>query len=387
MVHLFAMIAVRGVEAQSLIATCINTRPQFKTDQFKLIERDEDRVDACYGVETHETTVSRRRTEDDRDDDPIPVGSVLFRSDSVEQEAANHMRILAAAALLFLCVSASAQNESLPPLPPLTDPPSNEHLPGKFVWADLFTSDVDRARRFYEQVFDWDWRIVTLEPRHYGLLYNDGKSIAGIVHRDPPEGHRDYGRWVHFISADDVRKTGSAIVAKGGEELLAYGNHAERGEFAIYAGPHQEVVGIIRSSSGDPPDYQGRVGDWIWWELFTRAVKGAVAHYQSFFGYDAYERQDTSEFLAVHLAAHGHTRAAVGPLPDDPQASPNWIGFIRVGDMTRTLEKVVAGGGEVLLESDPEGLDSDLAVIADPLGTLVGLLRWEYPQDGEETQP
>ena len=23
-------------------------------------------------------------------------------------------------------------------MPPLTDPASNEHLPGKFVWADLF---------------------------------------------------------------------------------------------------------------------------------------------------------------------------------------------------------------------------------------------------------
>ena len=297
------------------------------------------------------------------------------------------MRILAAAALLFLCASAGAQNESLPPLPSLTNPPSNEHLPGKFVWTDLFTSDVERARRFYERVFDWDWRIVTLEPRHYGLLYNNGQTIAGIVHRDPPEGHSDYGRWVHFISADDVRKTGSAIVAKGGEELLAYRDFAERGEFAIYAGPHQEIVGIIRSSSGDPRDYQARIGEWMWWQLFTHDVQAAAAHYQSLFGYDTYENQDTPEILDVDLWAHGQARAAVGPLPDDPQAFPNWIGFIRVENMTRALEKVVAEGGEVLLESDPERRDSDLAVIADPLGTLVGLLRWEYAPHEEETQP
>lgn len=297
------------------------------------------------------------------------------------------MRILAAAALFFLCALAGAQNESLPPLPPLTDPASNQHLPGKFVWADLFTNDVARARRFYERVFGWDWRIVTVEPHYYGLLYNDGEAVAGIVHRDAPEGHTDYGRWVHFISTTDVGKTGGAIVGKGGEELLRYRKFPERGEFAIYSGPHREVLGIIRSSSGDPADYQGRAGDWIWWQLFTHDVQAAVAYYRALFGYDAFEKQDKPGFLVVHLSAHGYARAAVGPLPDDAQASPNWIGFIRVGNMTRTLEKVVAEGGKVLLAPDPEKLQGDLAVIADPVGTLVGLLRWDDPQHGAEVQP
>lgn len=297
------------------------------------------------------------------------------------------MRILTAAVLLFMCASASAEKVSLPPLPPLTEPASNEHLPGKFVWADLFTNDVERARKFYKQVFDWDWRIVTEEPQHYGLLYNDGEAIAGIVYRDAPDGHSDYGRWVHFVSTADVRKTGSAIVGKGGEELLDPQSHAERGEFAIYAGAQREVFGVIHSSSGDPADYQGRVGDWIWWQLFTRDVQAAVASYQALFGYEAFEKQDTPGVLTVHLSAHGYSRAAVGPLPDDAQSSPTWIGFIRVGDMTRTLEKVVAEGGKVLLEPDREMRHGALAVIADPVGTLVGLLQWDNPQRGVEIQP
>ncbi len=313
--------------------------------------------------------------------------SVRLKFGSVKKEVAIYMRIFPTAALLLLCASAGAQNESIPPLPPLTDPATNEHLPGKVVWADLFTNDAKRARRFYERVFDWDWRIITRSPQHYGLLHNDGEAIAGIAHRDAPDGHSEYGRWVYYVSADDIRKTGSAIVAKGGEELLPYGNHAKRGEFAIYAGPHQEIFGIIRSSSGDPEDYRSRIGDWIWWQLFTRDVHGAATYYKSLFGYDAYEEQEKPELPAVQLAAHGHARAAIGPLPDDAQSTPTWIGFIRVGDMTRTLENVVAGGGTVLLAPDPEKLHSDLAIIADPLGALVGLLRWDYPAHGAEIQP
>ncbi len=310
-----------------------------------------------------------------------------IKTGSVKKEAAIPMRIFPAVALLLLCASAGAQDESIPPLPPLTDPATKEHFPGKVVWADLFTNDVERARRFYERAFGWQWRIITRRPRHYGLLENDGEAIAGIAHRGAPEGQSDYGRWVYFVSADDVRKTGSAIVAEGGEELLRYGNYAERGEFAIYAGPHQEVFGIIRSTSGDPPDYRSRIGDWIWWQLFTRDVHGAVGYYKSLFGYDAHEEQDTRESSAVQLSAHGHARAAIGPLPDDAEASPTWIGFIRVGDMSRTLETVVAEGGTVLLAPDPKKPHGDLAVIADPLGALVGLLRWDYPAREGEIQP
>jgi predicted enzyme related to lactoylglutathione lyase len=294
------------------------------------------------------------------------------------------MRIIAAAALLFLCTSAAAQNEPLPPLPPLTSPASNQYLPGKFVWADLFVNDVERARRFYEEVFGWEWRVLTREPLHYGLLYSDGEAIAGVAHKNAPAGHSNYGRWVHYTSVEDVKKTGSAIVAKGGEELLAYRNYADRGEFAIYSGPHREVFGIIHSSSGDPGDDQAPIGDWIWWQLFTHDVNGAVDYYQSLFGFEAKEYKESPEFLAVDLLTHGQVRAAIGPLPDDPQATPTLIGFIRVEDMTGTLEKLVAAGGEVLLKPNPEILPSDLAVIADPLGSLLGLLRWDDPEQGGE---
>ena len=297
------------------------------------------------------------------------------------------MRIFAAAALLFLYTSAGAEIKPLPPLPPLTDPATNEHLPGKVVWADLFTNDVESARRFYERVFGWNWRVVTREPHHYGLLYNGSEAVAGIAHRDAPNGQGEYGRWVHFVSADDVRAIGDAIVAKGGEELLAYGNHAERGEFAIYAGPHQEVFGLIRSSSGDPRDYRARIGDWIWWQLFTQDVDAAVATYQALFGYGVDQQEVTSGLTIVHLSAHGYARAAVGPLPKDAGSSSTWIGFVRVGDMARSLAEVVENGGKVLLEPDPNVLESGVAVIADPLGALFGLLRWDYPEGKGEMRP
>ena len=159
------------------------------------------------------------------------------------------MRIVALLALMFSVLPAPAQTVDLPPLPAINDPATNEYLPGKFIWADLFTNNVERARRFYEQAFGWEWRAISSGEHAYGIFYNAGLAVAGVAYRAAPEGIEDYGRWVHYVSVGDVMAAGSEIVAKGGEELLGYRNHANRGEFAIYAGPHKEVFGIMRSSA------------------------------------------------------------------------------------------------------------------------------------------
>ena len=297
------------------------------------------------------------------------------------------MRISALIVLLFFVLPAPAQTVNLPPLPALNDPPTSEYLPGKVIWADLFTNNVERARKFYEQAFGWKWRNITSGENAYGIFYNGGLPVAGVAYRAAPEGIEDYGRWVHYVSVEDVKATGTAITGRGGEELLGYRNHPNRGEFAIYAGPLKEVFGVIRSATGDPADYRADFGDWIWWELFTRDVPQAIDFYQTIFGYEIFEKEDTPDFIDVYLQSSGHARAAIGPLSDDSEQVPTWLGFIRVENMTRSLENIVVHGGKVLLAPDDDILESDLAVIADPVGTLIALLRWDYPEDDTEESP
>ena len=39
--------------------------------------------------------------------------------------------------------------------PPIVDPPTGQHTPGRWVWGDLVTSDVAVAADFYGKVFGW----------------------------------------------------------------------------------------------------------------------------------------------------------------------------------------------------------------------------------------
>ena len=289
-------------------------------------------------------------------------------------------------AVAVLCRPATAQESDFPPLPPLNEPATALALHGKFVWADLFSSDIDKVRGFYSDLFDWEWRYVSSPPKAYGMFYKDGIAVAGLAKRDPPEGAQAYGTWVYYVSVADVAATEAAFAERGGEALLPRRSMPQRGDFSILADPDGAILGIMRSSSGDPEDFQAAVGEFIWYQLFTRELDPAAEFYETLFGYDIYEKEETPEIVDYILSADGYSRAGIGALPENSETVPTWLGYVRVADVGAAITKAEELGGSVLLPPTEERLGGDMAIIADPEGTPIGLLRWTYPEPGETQQ-
>src|SRR5262245_60895711 len=82
-------------------------------------------------------------------------------------------------ALATACLICRAEG---PQLPPLTSVEGNPRLPGKFIWADLVTDDVAKARTFYKQLFGWQFAIAG----DYSFVINDSHPIAGLFQKPRP---------------------------------------------------------------------------------------------------------------------------------------------------------------------------------------------------------
>jgi len=287
-------------------------------------------------------------------------------------------------AQLILGTAALAQQGTMPPLPPLTDPPSGKHLPGKLVWADLFSSDVEKSRQFYEQVFGWEWHAVKQPPKPYGIFMHDGMPVAGLAHREAPDGGDTYGRWIHYISVANVGATEIAVGQRGGDSLLKHRSYEKRGDFAILTDPEGVPFGVMRSSSGDPGDYRAEPGEWIWHELFTRDLEKAVRFYTSLFGYTVEKDALLGEVMDYLLKSQDYLRAGIGVLSHDSDYPPTWLGYIRVKDMDATLKRIQSHGGKIIFEPQDDVADRGLAIAADPTGATVGLLRWDYGEDASK---
>lgn len=291
--------------------------------------------------------------------------------------------------LLSLLVSPFALAAEPAPalLPALNDPPTQLRVPGKFIWADYFTSDVEAARRFYGELFDWEWRwINSTAGRQYGMFYKDGFAVAGVAERPgaDPDPDRPYGRWIYYLSVADVGRSVSDVEARGGRVLLEQRSYPDRGEFAILADPEGALFGVMDSTTGDPEDFQAEAGEWIWISLYSRNATQAAQLYASMFGYNTYEPEEESEVLDIVLASQGKARAGVGTLSENAESHPTWLGYVRVKDVNATAGRAAAFGGEALYGPDESIVGGDLAVIADPLGAMFGLLRWTF--DAEDPQ-
>jgi predicted enzyme related to lactoylglutathione lyase len=265
-------------------------------------------------------------------------------------------------------------------LPPINTPATTDNFPGKFVWADLFTADQAAAAQFYTGLFDWTATTVERENgqglHDYIVLSNGDRPIAGIARLRPGKMPGPaHGRWVHYISVPDVAAALSAAVAGGGHVVFPAKDLPARGTQAIYSDGEGALVGVIHSSSGDPGEYRPDPGDWTWAELFAHDPSAAALSYRTALGFEVLpdsrlQRPDT--FL---LSSGGFARASVVPLYSRSQGKPAWLGFVRVANLKDVLSRAGRLGGRILV--GPRALDPDtqLAIIADPVGAAIGLVE------------
>lgn len=109
-----------------------------------------------------------------------------------------------------------------------------------------------------------------------------------------------------------------------------------------------------------------------WADLWTSDVEGSRRFYSRLFGWEAHE-PDPSHGGYFMFTRHGEPVAgAMGPMGDVP-ADDTWKPYLCTDDLAATLEKVVAGGGQVMVPAMPVDHLGIQAVVQDPTGAVVGL--------------
>lgn len=245
----------------------------------------------------------------------------------------------------------------------------NEQAPiGRPCWIDLFTSDPDRSRAFYGELFAWTSVETGAEYGGYVNFLSDGLLVAGCMGNDGESGAPD--AWTVYLATTDVRATADAVEAEGGHVVVPAMDVMDLGAMAVVTDAGGAAVGAWQ-----PGQHEGfavrldEPGSPNWFELLTRDYDASVRFYKKVFSWDTHVASDTPELRYTTLG-QGDAQAAgimdaASFLPEGVPA--HWSIYFGVTDTDAALARVVELGGSIVrpAEDTPYGR---MAQVADPTG-------------------
>ena len=251
---------------------------------------------------------------------------------------------------------------------PIASESSSTVVTGEVVWADLVTPNVEAAVTFYEDVFGWQARRG--DDPGYVELTHDGEVICAVALLNEPGHETDPSSWLVSISVADVDDAAAVFVSRGGELLEPAQEFPDRGRFAVVSDDQGAVLMLLRSSGGDPVRRDYPADRWAWAELWTRDVPAAAAFYESVIGYDVTHAENGTTVLS----SSGTPRATIVELPWE-DVPPNWLPYVLVESVEKTLQNITTNGGSVLVTSDqvPNDSGTPAAIVADPTGGVFAI--------------
>ena len=293
----------------------------------------------------------------------------------------NNMRY---ASLLLSVVLLAACAGIQPDLPSITESPTASRSPGKVVWHDLLTRTPAESRRFYEELFGWEFDGVGSilgigDDDAYSIIRNNGRMIGGMLDANQLQNNNeDISQWVTLISVTDINDAVAKFESQGGTIFTPPTHLAQRGQIAVVADSGGALVGLLQTKDGDPADRDPEVNDFLWDELWTTDVQVATDFYTSIVGYaytdenlDDDDREDDYRVLR-----HNNTPRAgvmINPFPD---VKPVWVNYIRVEDPAAITARVESLGGRILVDAQPRDIGGTVAFIAGPSGAGIALQTW-----------
>ena len=126
-------------------------------------------------------------------------------------------------------------------------PQPEDFRPGAPCWAELYTTDPDRARDFYGGLFGWT--AVDGGPEYGGYItFSAGAhAVAGGMRNAGQSGMPDV--WSLYLATPDAKATVDAAVAHGGSVIVPAMDVMDLGTMAVLTDPSQAAIGAWQAGT------------------------------------------------------------------------------------------------------------------------------------------
>lgn len=246
-----------------------------------------------------------------------------------------------------------------------------------FVWYELMTTDPAAAQAFYSRVIGWQAADAGMPGMAYTLLSAGPHQVGGLMALPaeacaagvPPN-------WTGYVAVDDVDGKTAAAQQAGGAVLRPPSDIPGVGRFSVVADPHGAAFCLFKdSSSGEyQPPAPATPGTMGWHELMAGAPDPAWDFYSKLLGWTKAEAMDMGPMGTYQLFAAGDQ--TIGGMMTKPPEVPVacWLYYVNVEAIDAAIDRVKAGGGQVVSGPMEVPGGSWIVQCTDPQGAMFALV-------------
>jgi predicted enzyme related to lactoylglutathione lyase len=111
-----------------------------------------------------------------------------------------------------------------------------------FVHVELNTTDVDKAKKFYGQLFDWKLEDVEMGPSGRYTMIKPGKGTGGGMLKHPMPGEPSF--WLAYVQVEDVAAATQKAKSLGAKIIRDVTEVPDTGWLSIISDPTGAVLGL-----------------------------------------------------------------------------------------------------------------------------------------------
>ena len=241
----------------------------------------------------------------------------------------------------------------------------------QFCWYDLMTTDVDRAKAFYTELFGWKIQPMEMPSLGvYNMLSIGDNSFGGIAAVDANHGMPSH--WIGYISVEDVDGAAGKVDGLGGKVMVPPTDIPQTGRFCVVQDANGAYVNLFEGlKSIDEPITPVNHGV-CWNELITADFDKAKTFYDGLVGW----KNTTPSFDSSgnYVVFNSGEHMAAGLMKPQAEHPPTWMSYFLVEDIKGYTERVKTLGGNVLMAGIEIPIGK-ISVVMDPTGATFGLFE------------
>ena len=111
-----------------------------------------------------------------------------------------------------------------------------------FVHVELNTTDVDKAKTFYSQLFDWQLEDMSMGPSGTYTQIKVGEGTGGGMMKHPVSGAPS--SWLAYVLVDDISAATQKAKTLGGKVMKDVTEVMDMGSLSIIVDPTGAALGL-----------------------------------------------------------------------------------------------------------------------------------------------